>query len=258
MTGIIAGIIALFIVAGGIIPNYANSKLEDTIKSTFDNPEKVAVKVYSVPSYKIIGGHYDRVEINVKKPKINNIEFDNIKIISSPVNINYSKLNEKNGIEAIENAELETMLVISPENIAKAIDITSLTTKANNFLSNFEFPIPVLSGQVSVDNLEISFKNNKPMIVGNFIALGGFVTAPFTISGDLKVTPQNTIELSKQQMTLFDEPIIIDQIQDMTKFINPILDINKIGSDKLRINLKRMYFKDDKLKLIGFINIKNP
>ena len=257
MTGIIAGIIALFIVAGGIIPNFANSKIEDTIKKTFDNPQKVSVKTYSVPSYKILGGHYDRVEIDVKKPKINNIEFDSIKIISSPMSVNYAKLSEQKGIEAINNAELETMLVISPENISKAIDIPSLTTKANNFLSNFQLPIPAFSGQVSVDNISISFKNNKPMVIGNFIALGGLVTAPFSISGDLNVTEQNTIELTKPQLTLYDEPLIIDEIGEMTKFINPVVDVNKLGNQKFKINLKRMYFKDNKLKMIGFININN-
>ncbi len=257
MTGIIAGIIALFIVAGGIIPNLANSNIESVINKTFDNPKKVNVKVYSVPSYKIIGGHYDRIEIDVQKPKINNIEFDNIKIVTSPVSMDYSKLNDSKGIEAIKKVELETMMIISPENIAKAVDINSLTTKANNFLSNFQLPIPALSGQVSVDNLSVSFKNNKPTILGNFIALGGLISAPFTISGNLNVTDKNTIEITKPQMTLYDEPLIIDEIQKMTKFINPVLDINKIGNDKLKINLKRMYFKDNKLKMIGFININN-
>lgn len=257
MTGIIAGILALLIVAGGVIPNFTNSKIENSIKQTFNNPEKVDVKVYSIPSYRLLTGHYDRVEINVKKPKINNIEFDSIKMITSPLDIDYNKLSEPNTINAIKNGELETMLVISPENIIKAVDLNSLTTKANNFLSNFQLPIPVFSGQVSVDNLDVNFKNNKPNITGNFIAMGGLVTAPFTLSGDLNVTRQNTIELSKPQMTLYDEPLIMDEIGDMVKYINPVIDVNKMGNQNLKINLKRMYFKENKLKMIGLININN-
>lgn len=257
MTGIIAGIVALLIIAGGTIPNYANSRIEDTISKSFQSTEKVSVKVYSTPSYKMLGGNYDRVEINIKKPKINNIELDTIKIITSPLKIDSSKLNEAKGLEAIEKAELEALVTISPENIVKTIDLQSLTTRANNFLSNFQFPIPVLSGQVSIDNLNVSFKNNQPMIVGNFIALGGFITAPFTISGDLRVTDKNTIEFLKPQMTLYEEPLIMEELQDMVKYINPVFDINTIGDKNFKINLKRLYFKDDKLRLIGLVNINH-
>lgn len=41
MTAVIAGIIALFIVTGGIIPNVTNSKIENSINQTFNNPEKL-------------------------------------------------------------------------------------------------------------------------------------------------------------------------------------------------------------------------
>lgn len=257
MTAVIAGIVALLMILGGTIPNLTNSKIENSIKQTFNNPEKVNVRVYSTPSYKVINGHFDRIEINVEKPKISNIEFDNIKIITSPLSIDFNKMSNENTIKSIQNAELETLLVISPENIEKAIDLNTLTNKANNFLSNFELPIPIVSGQVSIDKLNLSFKDNKPNISGNFIAMGGFVTAPFNLSGELKLTNQNTIELSKPQMTLFDEPLIMEQMGDLIKFINPIIDFNKIGDNNLKINLKRMYFKNNKLRMIGFININN-
>ncbi|MFN8576288.1 MAG: hypothetical protein U0354_05480 [Candidatus Sericytochromatia bacterium] len=178
-------------------------------------------------------------------------------MITSPLSIDFNKMNNENTIKSIQNAELETLLIISPENIEKAIDLTTLTNKANNFLSNFELPVPIISGQVSIDKLNLSFKDNKPTIYGNFIAMGGLVTAPFTLSGELKLTNQNTIELSKPQMTLFDEPLIMEQMGDLIKFINPIIDFNKIGDNNLKINLKRMYFKDNKLRMIGFININN-
>lgn len=178
-------------------------------------------------------------------------------MITSNISIDYKKMSEESTIKSVRNGELETLLVISPENIAKAIDLNVLTNKANNFLSNFQIPIPIISGQVSIDSLNINFKNNKPNIYGNFIAMGGLVTAPFTLSGELKVTEKNTIELSKPQMTLYDEPLIMDEIGELINFINPIIDFNKIGDKNMKINLKRMYFKDNKLRMIGLINLNN-
>lgn len=257
MTSIIAGIVALLIVAGGVIPNITNSKIEDSIKKAFNNPQKTEVKVYSTPSYKVLSGNFDRIEIEVQKPKLNNIEFETIKMITSPIDIDYKKLSEESAVKAIKKGELEALLVVTPENIAKAINFNDLTNKANNFLSNFELPIPMLSGQVSIDTLNITFKNNKPTVYGNFIALGGFITAPFTISGDLVLTNKNTLELSKPQVTLYEEELLPEQVGDLVKFINPVIDFNKVGDNNIKINLKKLDFKDNKLRMTGLINLKN-
>lgn len=257
MTSIIAGLLALLIIGGGIIPNVTNSKIEDSIKKTFNNPQKVDVKVFSAPSYKILSGNFDRVEIEVQKPKINNIEFETIKMVTSPLNVDYKKLSYESAVKAIKSGELEALLIVSPENIAKSIDFNALTNKANNFLSNFELPIPVLSGQVSIDALNITFKNNKPTVYGNFVALGGLVSAPFTISGDLILTDKNTIELSKPQVTLYEEELLPEQVGDLVKFINPVIDINKLGDNNLKINLKKLDFENNKLRMIGLINFNN-
>ncbi|MBC7474875.1 MAG: hypothetical protein H7263_11330 [Candidatus Sericytochromatia bacterium] len=254
MTTIIAGILALFMVIGGIIPNYTNKKFENTLKVALNNPEKVEIKTYSTPSYKVLGGYYDRVEINIKRPKIGIVEFETIKIVSSPVHLDYTKSDD---FGFIKDGNFDTLLVISPETLAKSIDLNAITLKINNLLSNFKLPIPMLSGNVAVDNVFVTFEKDKPTIKGNFIALGGLVSAPFSISGELRVNNDNKIELYRPQIIVMDEPLVMDEIQDMTKYINPIFDINTLNSNNLKIKLKRLYFRDNKLKMIGSINIKN-
>ncbi len=258
MAAIIAGIIALLMIAGGILPGYSNHSIEESLKVAFNNPQKVQVKVYSTPSFKILGGHYDRIEITVLKSKFAELEFDSLKIITSPLMIDYSKSDSETGLEFIKGGKLETMIVMSPESLTRTVDLPSLTARINNFLSNFELPIPMLSGNVSVDNLNLSFKNNQPELSGNFIALGGMVTAPFTFTGQLIVNPdKNTVEIYKPQVTVFGEPLLLEQMQDLVKFINPILDINKFNTPNMSLELKRAYFKDNKLKVIGIVELKN-
>ena len=126
MTTIIAGILALLMVAGGIIPNYTNNKIEEIIKTSLNNPEKVEVKVYSTPSYKILGGSYDRVEVNIKKPKLANIEFDSMKIVTSPIELDYGKTSQEDRLSFIKNGNLDALLIISPENLKKSFDLSSL------------------------------------------------------------------------------------------------------------------------------------
>jgi len=258
MTAIIAGLLALIMVVGGIIPHYSNKSIEESLKVALNYPQKVDVRVFSTPSYKILGGNYDRIEITAIKPKFGKLEFDSLKIITSPLKIDYGKSASATGLEFIKEGKLETMLILSTESLASTFDLQSLTVKINNLLSNFQIPVPVLSGNVSVNNLSLSFKNNQPQLSGNFIALGGMISAPFTLTGQLIVnTAKNTIEIFKPQFTVFGEPLLFEQIQDMVKFINPILDINKFNTPNMNLELKRAYFKDNKLKVIGLVTFKN-
>lgn len=255
---IVAGILALLMVIGGIIPNYSNKSIETALKAALNNPEKVDVRVYSTPSFKILAGNYDRVEITALKPKFAGLEFDSLRIITSPLKIDYGKSASSMGLEFIKEGKLETMLILSPETLARSFDLPSLTVRINNFLANFEIPVPVLSGHVSVDNLNLSFKNGQPELSGNFIGLGGMVSAPFKLSGQLIVNPvKNTIELYEPQFFVFGEPLLFDQLQELVKFINPILDVEKFNSPNMKLALKRAYFKDNKLKIIGLITLKN-
>jgi hypothetical protein len=258
MTAIVAGILALIMIVGGILPIYSNNSLEESLKVALNNPPKVKVRVYSTPSYKILGGHYDRVEITAIKPKFADLEFDSLKIVTSPVSIDYAKANTATGLEFIKEGKLETMLILSPENMAKKLDLQALTGRINNFLANFQLPVPVLSGNVSVDGLKLSFKNNQPELSGNLIALGGMVSAPFNLTGQLIVDPvKNTVEIYNPQLSVFDEPLPAEQLQELVKFINPILDINKFNNPNMKLELKRAYFKDNKLKIIGLVTLKN-
>ncbi len=257
MTTIVAGILALLMVIGGIVPQFSNKSFEDSLKVVLNNPEKVQVKVYSTPSYKILGGNFDRIEINVSKPKFANFEFDELSIVTYPVHLDYSKMANSKDLKFIKEGKLESLLVLSTEALEKALNIPSLTVRINNFLANFRLPLPMLSGGVSVDNLTLIFENNQPSLTGNLVALGGFFTAPFTLTGELLVTEKNTIELHKPQIKVMEQPLVIEQIQDLVKFINPILDINKFNTSERNFQLNKLFFKDNKLKLMGTISFKN-
>jgi hypothetical protein len=258
MTAIVAGILALFMIVGGIIPMFSNHSLEDSLKTAFNNPEKLEVKVYSVPSYKILAGRFDRIEIDAKKPNFGGLQFDSMKIVTSPILVNYSKTANPGAADFIKEGKVEAMLVLSPESLLKTLDIQAITTKLNDFLTNFNIPVPMLSGGgVSVNDVSISFVNNQPVLSGNFVALGGMFSAPFTLSGQLIATAKNTVEIYKPQISVFGEPLLFDQLQDMVKFINPIIDLNRFSTPNMSLQLKRLYFKDNRLKIIGMVSFKN-
>lgn len=254
MTAVIAGILAVLMVIGGILPNYSNSTVEEALKATLNNPEKIEVKVFSTPSYKLLGGSFDRVEINATKTKFLDYEFDSLKVITSKIELDYS---QKDSIKFIKNGNMDAMLILSAESISKKFDIQSVTTKINNLLSNLKIPLPIPVGSIFIDGLKITFFDNKPKISGNFIAMGGFFSAPFSVTGELIVTAKNTVELYKPQFFLYDNPLIIEQIQDLLKLVNPVFDVNKYNTPNMNIKLRNLYFKDNKIKLIGSVNINN-
>lgn len=255
ITAIIASILSLFMIFGGIIPNYSNKILEDSLKSSL-NTEKVVVKVTANPSYGMIGGNFDRVEISAKNIKLSNLEFDSFRLVSEKVKLDYDKMYTAKGFEYIKEGSSDVELILSAETISKMINLNSLTTKLNNILANFRLPIPMAPSSVSVDNLSLTFQNNRPALSGNLIALGGFFTAPFSISADLLVTAKNTIEIYEPQITVMDQPLVIDQIQDMVKYVNPIFDVKTLNDKDLKISLKNLYFKNNKLKILANLAIK--
>jgi hypothetical protein len=258
MTAVIAGLLALIMIVGGVIPNYSNHSIEESLKTALNNPQKVEVRVFSTPSYKILGGFFDRIQITAIKPKFAGLEFDSLRIISAPVKLDYSKSKEAAGLEFIKEGKFETMLELSPESLTRTLDLQSLTVRINNLLSNVELPIPGLSGNVSVDNLALSFKNDNPELSGNFVALGGLITAPFTMAGQLIVDPvKNTVEVDKPQFTVFGEPLLFEQAQDLVKTINPILDIKKFNTPNMKLELKRAYFNNNKVNIIGTVTLNN-
>ncbi|MFN8672280.1 MAG: LmeA family phospholipid-binding protein [Candidatus Sericytochromatia bacterium] len=254
MTAIIAIILSIFMVVGGILPQYSNKTIEDGIKTSFNTNSKVVVKTFKTPSYAILSGDFDRIEISSDSLKVMDIEFDKIKIVGEQIKLDYSKLTpETTNLDFIKKGKADVQLLISSETIAKMIDIPSLTIKMNNMLSNFKLPIPFISGEVSLDNIKIVFENNRPTVTGNLISLGGLITIPFSIAFDLIVTAKNTIEIYKPQVTVMNEPLIIEEIQDLVKYVNPIIDIKTLNKTGKEIVLKNLYFKDNKIKILGTI-----
>lgn len=252
MIPIIASILSVFILIGGGIPHYSNKTFEDSLKSNLNESATVSIKTYKSPSYAMFGGNFDRLEINVKKPQIMNIEFDSVKLIAENVKIDYQKLNsDKINFDFLQQGKSDVEVIMSNESLYKFINIPSLTTKLNNLLSNFKIPIPMLSGEVSIDNVNIAFEDNRPKVTGNLISLGGFITIPFSFSFELLVTAKNTIELYKPQVVVMGEPLIMDEIQDLVKYVNPIVDINQLNKTGKNIQLKNLYFKNNKLRILG-------
>lgn len=258
MTSIIALILSCFMIVGGILPNYSNKLLEDSLKTAFNNPEKLNVKVYSYPSYGVTWGSFNRVEISAEKVKVYGIPFDSMKVVTGKIVSDYSKISpQTQDLSFIKEGDADVMLQLTSESLNNLIDMDKLAIRVNNLLSNFKIPLPLVSGGVSVESLQLEFKNNKPILSGNIIAMGGFFSAPFSLSADLLVTAKNTIEIYEPQITFMEQPLIIDQIQDLTKFINPIFDINTLNKNGMKLTLKNLYFKDNKLKVLGKVSISN-
>ncbi len=178
-------------------------------------------------------------------------------MVAQDIKIDYSKLTpETNSLDFIKKGKADLQIIISEETVAKIADIPSLTLKLNNMLSNLKIPLPIMSGEISVDQVTLVFENNKPTIKGNLISLGGFITIPFSFSFDLVVTAKNTLEIYKPQLFVMNEPLIIEQIQDFVKYVNPIVDIKQINKTGKDIQLKNLYFKDNKLKIIAVVLVK--
>lgn len=258
MASIIALVLSCFMIIGGILPNYSNKMLEDSLKTAFNNPQKLSVKVHSYPSYGVTWGSFDRVEISAEKVKVYGIPFDSMNIVTGKMVSDYSKITpETQDLSFIKQGDADVMLQLSSESLNNLIDMDKLAIRINNILSNFKIPLPLVSGGISVESLQLDFKNNKPSLSGNIIAMGGFFSAPFSISADLLVTAKNTIEIYEPQITFMEQPLIIDEIQDLTQYINPIFDVSTLNRNGMKLNLKNLYFKDNKLKVIGKVSISN-
>jgi len=261
MTTIIASILTAFILCGTAIPIYANKTAESSLNKVFNNPEKTEVKVYSTPSYKMLFGNFDRIEINLEKAKFEKLGFDSVKIITYPAKMDYSRLAATN-LSFIKDAKFEVMVILTPKNINEFLDMNAITIKINKLLSNIKIPIPLLSGDIFVGDTGISFADdNKAALKGNLMTFGGFISTPFEFSGKLQVTDKNTIEINEPQISVSGQNLILKQVQEIIENVNPIVNINeieKVNNDNVKFELKKLYFSENNLKAIGTITLKNP
>jgi len=260
MTTIIASILTAFILCGTAIPMFANKTTENSLNKVFNNPQKTEVRVYSTPSYKMLFGNFDRIEINLEKAKFEKLGFESVKIITYPIKIDYSRLPSKN-LSFIKDGKFEVMIILTSQNVNEFVDINAITVKINKILSNIKIPIPFLSGDIFVGNAGISFEEDKPALKGDLMTFGGLVSVPFNFSGNLQVTDKNTIDVYEPQVSVSGQDLILKQVQELIQNVNPIVNINdieKINNDNIKFELKKLYFSEKKLKAIGIVTLQNP
>ncbi|GIU70423.1 MAG: hypothetical protein KatS3mg002_1659 [Candidatus Woesearchaeota archaeon] len=248
---IVSTLSTLFIV-GGIIPNYANNKFENAIKENFLS-KKLEVKTYSYPSFKIINGNFDRVEIKTTKAKIRNMEIDELQLIASPINLDYKLIDEVDDLSFIKKSYLEFYGSISENTFQKYINSKDIHEKINNILKFIDINLPFNLDNFYLGNINTSFNDNKLNIESTINGIGGLISIPFKISLNLKVTDKNTLEFFNLEAEVFEQNIIFEKAQNIIEKLNPIFDFNNLNSDKIKIKVNKLSFHKNKIKFNGSI-----
>lgn len=252
---IIAGVLSSIFIIGGIIPNYSNNKFEEIIKENFSS-KKVEVKTYSYPSFKSLNGNFDRIEINTTKSKIKNIEIDELKLIISPLNIDYKLMEESEDLSFIKNSYLEFIGGISENTLEKYINSKDIKENINNMLKLIDLNLPFNLDNFYLSDISISFERNKLNINSSINGLGGLVSVPFKVALNLRVTNKNQIEFFSPEAEVFGQNLVFEQAQNLIEKLNPIFDINTLNDKNMKVKLNKIYFDKNKLKSIGSINFE--
>lgn len=250
---IISGVLSVIFIIGGLIPSYSNKKLEDIIKENFSS-KKVNVETYSYPSFKILNGNFDRIEIVTVKSKIKNIDVDELKLIISPMNVDYKLIEESEDLSFIKNSYLEFMGSISNNTLQKYINSKDIKDKINDVLKLVDLNLPFNLDNFYLDNISISFENERLNVISSINGLAGFISVPFKLSLNLKVNNKNQIEFFDPQAEVFGHNVVFEKAKNLIEKLNPIYDINSLNQKNMRIKVNKIFFEKNKLKTIGSIN----
>jgi len=94
----------------------------------------------------------------------------------------------------------------------------------------------------------LTFKNDGPVLEGNLIALGGFISLPFTFSGEV-IVEKNELLLKKPQLTINGQPLLFEKIQELSGFVNPIYEFKKLNQENMNVEVTNLKFQDNFVNL---------
>lgn len=256
MTAVVAFLLGIVFLLGGLIPNFAVGILEQNISTLLNNPQKVEVNLASTPSFALLGGQIDRATINVQRFTVSGMMIDKLEITTGPIKLNGDKLIFE-GMPVAENKiQLEIKCSLKEDDINDYFKSKYFTEHLQKLKQNMPSFVSG-AGDIEIKDISIKLKNDKPEFKGEIKTMGGFFTLPFYFGAYLRLTSEDTLALLEPEIIVMDNPIPDPMLRQVTDTLNPLIDLRLLNTPNFTFHFRSIEAKEGSLILTGDIEVKN-
>lgn len=252
-------IITIFMLIGGIIPPITTNILENKLNEIFNKPQKIETRIYSTPSFNLLGGKVNRLEITLEKFKIKDLYIDRLIIITAPLDIDSNKLIWENITKLNTPTETEVNIIISQNSINDFFNSFPVKQKLEKIIKsqNSILPLQDLFQDIELNDIKIFLLKDQIKILGSIKTMNGFFTIPFESSFCLRLSSKTNLDILNLEIIIMYNKISDDIVNEIISKINPIIDLkNLLNSQDLSFEFRSLKIENSRINLKGSIFIK--
>ncbi|HEY9808725.1 MAG TPA: DUF2993 domain-containing protein [Halomicronema sp.] len=237
----------------------ADSAAEKAIRNQLESVEQLQVRIDNTPSYQLIQGKVDRIRIAGRGLYLKqDIRIDTLEIETDPLNIDIKKLQQRR-----QNLDLSALrsplnagirLVLTPEDINRALKSPELTNRLNNLTSSLaEGPEAEQIQRYQILNPRIQFLENNRLQFIVEIQEKGY---PDQLTLDIQtglIINQGKLQLSDLSILANQEPVPPRIARTLTQRINSRLNIQSIQNTQILLRFLKLNLTPEQLEIAAFV-----
>jgi hypothetical protein len=225
--GIVVVILSALFLALGAIPSVASNMATTRVRERLQAPASVTLQ--AVPTWRLLRGDVDRLELVAGRTKLGEMPIDGLTVQGGPCRMDAP-------------CRLDAALAIATRDLEPIIR-TNLTAYTASLAETLGVP------GAEVADLAIEL-GNKAAVSGRFEALGGIVSVPFRVEGQLASLGPQTVGLMAATVT------INEQVQPLGDI--PVWTLPEPPLAGLQVALQRLTVTGDRLQAWLQLEIDRP
>lgn len=247
---ILAIVLGVIMTIGGVVPNVANGMLQTKLSESLNHPEYLRVQAHpAAPSFSLLSGTIAYTEIDARNFVVSDFPVEEL-------NLRIDHLS----------ADTSGKQIVLREPTQGMVHVKVTETGLNRFLQSDTFRAMVdemfkrneVLSQLGVElgNLGLELQSNKVLIRGQATSMGGFLTFPFALEGQMHLANDRQLIIDNVKAVSLDQPIPQDLVDSIVKVFTPALDLTKLSTDDMQLHFRQLSVHDDYLDLIGEAELK--
>ena len=253
---ILAAILGAIMIVGGILPRVANNMVTQQLRQVLMNPRKLETRLVQVPSYGLLSGAVERLEVDAEGFQVQGVPVESLWIAITPIKMSGSKMYSGQ-VELEQASQAEAKLVITQKNMEDFLQTDRMKDLLGNIkLPESALPIPIPEGALSIEEPSIQLKQDRVIISGRLKAFGGFIDMVIKIASSFELTSENELVLRNVEAEVNGTPVQPEQLQPLTDKLNPLLDLRKFATEDMKFFFRKLLLEDGRLTLVGAADIR--
>lgn len=247
---IVAVILGVLMALGGLAPNLANGVAHTQLDEALNHPRVLQVQIHpAAPSVSVLNGAVDYTEVYAEDFTLSELPIHQMQLKVHHLNLDPG--SEK--LTLREEAQGAVSLKLTEADLNKFL--ASDTFK--NVLNAVKAKQSILSSlDADIQDVNIQLRNDGVRIEGTAATLGGFFTVPFTLEGQLRLKSERELVVQNVTGTTLGRPLPDDLLTTVLARINPIIDLNALGGEDMKLYFRRVKVTNNQLELLGEAHIR--